>query len=363
MTKEDTVFDSTSKRIEYDFDKSKINAVRFLSQIAFAKQNGDGRMTLDKKVLKLGILDGTIAGLDDALKEAKDLLSGFLNFRQFNQQKKKLLSAAEESRYLRVTRIYDWIGEEVGKQIDNLKPHEKAVWEFAYPHLRRPVPGTDKEEVDWQAFRELVGFFRKCKLEVSDGPVTQALSGLVGQVYDVHRWAAPTRNRNYSGAPRFIRAALRFNKPTAKNGFFGFELLYRPYMTEEVRYSRGEVLKSTGRVLAIGEHLYFLGHEDANNYPIIICCHLRLDRLHEFTGLVLRRKENESTVFTSRVHFRRNEESSVDFEGVELKNKLCITYYEENTDDEEIKKIHRVLDELRNLTDFDGRSALELLAY
>jgi len=326
------------------------------------RQGADSRKELKYWVKQMNIVDEKITNHDKELEKAANVLSGLLNFRQLNKYKRSL-NESEESRYKQVTQIYYWIGDQIQDKLATLQDHEKEIYKFAYPDLRRPVPETDKEEIDWPAYRELADFFRKCKLEGSDGPVTQALSGLLGQVYDVHRWAAPTRNRRYNSAPRFIRAALRFNKPTAKNGFYGFELLYRPYMTDEVRYNRGDVLKSTGRVLVIGDHLYFLGHEQPSRYPIIICCHLSLARLQEFTGLVLRSKENENTVFTSRVHFKRNEESSVDFEGVELKNKLCITVYEENTADQETKKIHAVLDELRNLTDFDGRSALELLAY
>jgi hypothetical protein len=242
-----------------------------------------------------------------------------------------------------------------------LQDHEKEIYKFAYPTANEHALDA-KKDIDWASLRDMAEFLQNCNLELPGGQRGKALSELVGKVFDVYRWAAPSRNADMNKAPRFIRAALQFQEPKVPNGLIGFELIYRPYMKDEHRYASGDAFRSKGRVLVIGEHLYLIGHEDANNYPLVFCCYFSPNRPKAFNGLVLRRKEGESNVFTCNVHFQMNANDQ-EFNSKELFEKLCISYYDANTTDPEIIEINNILEELRNTASFDGRSALELRVY
>jgi hypothetical protein len=263
MPTNDVHREETAEKIVFDFDKAKINAVRFLWEAVLTIDNPKSRMTLKDEVELLEIVDRNISSREKAVEEAERILSGFLNFRQLNTFKTEL-EESEESRYKLVTKIYRQIGAKVEKIINSQQPHVKAVYEFAYTQTQQITQVTEREEIVSQALVDLAGFFENCQWELPNG--IKKTSGLVGKVYDVHRWAAPSRSKLIVDKPRFIRAALRFNKPKTKHGFVHFELLYRPYMKFQREYASRKIFRSSGVVLSIGEHLYLVGYEDVNSY-------------------------------------------------------------------------------------------------
>ncbi len=100
-------------------------------------------------------------------------------------------------------------------------------------------------------------------------------------------------------------------------------------------------------------------HPGWNSYPIVICCYFKYNYPDEFTGIVLRRKENDNVVFSSLAHFMENRDDTPSFDSGEFLDKLCISYYDPETVDAEIVKINLILESLKNRTDWEGRSPLQ----
>ncbi|MFN7267574.1 MAG: hypothetical protein ACK5UA_01065 [Cereibacter sp.] len=71
MLKEDTASESTPDRMVYDFDKAKINAVRFLWEILTGR-GPDSRKGLKYWVKQLNIVDKTISNDAEELKKSSN---------------------------------------------------------------------------------------------------------------------------------------------------------------------------------------------------------------------------------------------------------------------------------------------------
>ena len=258
MPKEDTVSESTPDRIEFDFDRAKIYAVRFLLETISTEKYGKSRLSHKAMAESLGI--AAKEKFTENAGRKSSLLSDFLNCRQLNDHPNgRPLSDDERLRYLKVTRIYDRIGEEVKKQLASLPPYVKAVYNFAY--LSDPEGEQLHKRGTRLALRELEDYFLRCNTDSHNGIAGKALSQLGGKIYDIYRWAAPSNE--YRDGPRAIRAALRFISPLAEGSFLRFELLYKPYAKDDTRHTETGVWKSTGLVLPIAEHVYFLAMKKA----------------------------------------------------------------------------------------------------
>lgn len=202
-----------------------------------------------------------------------------------------------------------------------------------------------------RAVSEIGRIILSCNLD-SHRRVTKILEKeICGNVYDVYRWTSFSNNNRDNKNPRAIRASMTFKNPSQEGNFIEYEIHYKPF-EKGPRYP-AKPDKSSGFLVPVGDHIYFIGCDERFSYPLIMIGQINTSNVERFSGLVVRRADTKGDIFTSRVAFLKNEITS---KIEDLDNEICILKYKELSEENII-----LLDTIRNEVEFDGREALSYL--
>lgn len=181
----------------------------------------------------------------------------------------------------------------------------EAMYESAFGEDRQQEATAPQELPHRRALDEVADYLAHAK--INDYKTTSKLrTALADRIYDVYRWASPSRSNEN---PRAIRAGLRFSHPTKLENFLQFTIHYKPHELDEEGKEKNHST-TRGVMIPIGDHVLMIGAESNTDYPLVIWATIDTDNPQEFRGLVLRRADSKNDLFAARVVFRQNTDAS-----------------------------------------------------
>lgn len=253
-------------------------------------------------------------------------------------------------------------------QLAELPAYIRDARYIAFPHLRPKPP--QNPILHERAVEAVADVFVRYNLRDYQSKTRSLQDHLGGKIFDVYRWAGPSdrTDRRTREEPRAIRASAKFFHPEATGSFVRFHLHYRPYpIGSETWKMNSSPYRAEGIVVPIDQHILLIGAESRSSYPLIVIADFSEEAPNQFGGLVLRKADSKPQIFTSRVVFRLNLETSGEenFEQTEsgrgptlstLDNRIGIIWEADLTKEEK-----SVLQDFVNYDErFDGKIALTL---
>jgi hypothetical protein len=240
------------------------------------------------------------------------------------------------------------------QNIDRVPKHIRVAANVAFrlPTPSPPPPVTDRANHDLDKVIASIE---------DDATLTQGAMRDYGGIWHVIRYSAhehtPIGLPNHEWDAYVIHAAMQIRPSTSDGSFVRpmFEIHYRPNKQADTKdYQTAE-----GTVLSLGkrEYLQFIGHDLASEYPLTIIAQQEKTLDTRFFGLVTRRHERGGQVFCSRVAFvRATGATSLEDLNDTIGAKLESVFKKQMKD--EIPGLERLLERVRNSTDYGGKRGL-----